>query len=109
MSSGLDCGVNQVLKYVLSRTLRKVPSLMEGEVQEANAGVKETQEPSESHKGVGRCKYKDCTPEDRVQIGNYVAKRGPAKAVHHCSELLDGKISETTPRSWLVLLCDCMM
>lgn len=40
MSSGLDCGVNQVLKYVLSRTLRKVPSLMEGEVQEANAGVK---------------------------------------------------------------------
>lgn len=82
---------------------------MEGEVQEANAGVKETQEPSESHKGVGRCKYKDCMPEDRVQIGNYVAKHGPAKAVHHCSELLNGKISETTPRSWLVLLCDCMM
>lgn len=97
-----------LIRYPSNTQEGPLPQL-EGEVQEANAGIKEAQEPSDSHKGMGLCKYNDCTPEGRVQIGNYVAKHVTVKAVHHCSELLDRKISETAARSWLVLLCDCMM
>jgi len=37
-------------------------------------------------------KYSEYTPEERVKVVWYGTKNGPAKAVTHFSQLLDGKL-----------------
>ncbi len=75
-----------LLKYFSPSLPKKVPSLTENELKEANAAVKQLQEGGdESGK---RGKYNDYTAEERAQIGKYAAEHGPAKAVRHCSKLL---------------------
>ena len=88
-----------LLWYFSPSLPKKVPSLTEKEVTEANAGVMQAQKEAETGtSGRARGKYNKYTAEERAQIGKYAAEYGPAKAVRHCSKLLGRQVPQTTAR-----------
>ena len=62
-----------LLRYFSPSLLKKVPSLTEREVKEANTGVMQAQKEAETGaSGKVHGKHNEYTAEERAQIGHYI-------------------------------------